>query len=121
MSNRIPINPMVAMPNELVKASPHGIARYANGFVLPGVIADAGDHAAKRFIEFFTATIRNAQHAAGLRPGRRRFLGLVRGHGLTLPGIEPVHVAAYIEQLTRPNPPPPSSSTWPPSACCSTG
>ena len=23
------------------------------------------------------------------------------GHGLTLPGIEPVHVAAYIEQLTR--------------------
>lgn len=47
------------MPNELVKASPHDIARTASGFVLPAVIVDAGDQAAKRFVEFFTATIRN--------------------------------------------------------------
>jgi hypothetical protein len=30
-----------------------------SGFLLPAAIADAGDHAAKRFFEFFTATIRN--------------------------------------------------------------
>jgi hypothetical protein len=29
------------------------------GIILPAVIADAGEKAVKRFIEFFTATIRN--------------------------------------------------------------
>jgi hypothetical protein len=31
-----------------------------SGFTLPAIIADAGDHAARRFVEFFTATIRHA-------------------------------------------------------------
>ena len=36
-----------------------GIAARSGGFLLSAVIADAGDQAAKRFVEFFTATIRN--------------------------------------------------------------
>ena len=31
----------------------------ARGIVVPAVIADAGEHAARRFLEFFAATIRN--------------------------------------------------------------
>ena len=61
-------------------AGSHALARPASGFLLPAVIADAGDQAANRFVEFFTATIRNAAHAQSLRPCRRRFLRLVRGH-----------------------------------------
>jgi ParB family chromosome partitioning protein len=34
------------MTDELIAISPHGIARHATGFLLPAVIADAGDHAA---------------------------------------------------------------------------
>jgi hypothetical protein len=34
--------------------------RATSGPVLPAIIADAGERAGKRFIEFFTATIRNA-------------------------------------------------------------
>ena len=35
---------------------------------MPAIIADAGEKAGKRFIEFFTATIRNAQHPARHTP-----------------------------------------------------
>ena len=31
----------------------------AGALVIPAAIADAGEHAARRFIEFFAATIRN--------------------------------------------------------------
>ena len=40
-------------------AGSHALARPASGFLLPTIIADAGDKAAKRFVDFFTATIRN--------------------------------------------------------------
>jgi hypothetical protein len=35
------------------------IRRTTGGPILAAVIADAGDHAAKRFVEYFTVTIRN--------------------------------------------------------------
>jgi hypothetical protein len=34
-------------------------ARVAASIVVPAILADAGDRAAKRFLEFFAATIRN--------------------------------------------------------------
>jgi hypothetical protein len=40
----------------------------ADGIVVPRVIADAGDQAARRFLEFFAATIRN-KNTRGLLPG----------------------------------------------------
>jgi hypothetical protein len=44
------------MDTELVKTSDQG--RLApGGLILPAVIADAGERASRRFVEFFTATI----------------------------------------------------------------
>jgi hypothetical protein len=46
--------------NELVpKSASRTVAAAPGAGVVPAVIADAGDHAAKRFLEFFAATIRN--------------------------------------------------------------
>jgi len=71
------------------------------GPLLPPIIAQAGDHAARRFIEFFTATIRNAHTRRAYAKAVSGFLAWCEGYRLTLPGIEPLHVAAYIEELTE--------------------
>ena len=90
------------MPNQLASPSPTAIATgTSSGPILPAIIADAGDKAAKRFIEFFTATIRNGNTRRAYAKAVADFFGWCQQHGLTLPGIEPVHVAAYIEQLTQ--------------------
>jgi hypothetical protein len=45
--------------------------------VVPGVIADAREHAARRFFEFFAATIRNKNtRMAYYRVGSRPDIGL---------------------------------------------
>ena len=89
------------MQSEIVK-SPTGSVSVGNGGpLLPAIIAQAGDHAARRFIEFFTATIRNANTRRAYVKAVGGFLAWSEGQRLTLPGIEPVHVAAYIEQLNR--------------------
>ncbi len=89
------------MQAEIVKTSPGGTTATSSGPILPAIIADAGEQAARRFIEFFTATIRNGNTRRAYAKAVGDFLAWCEGHGLTLPGIEPVHVAAYIEQLTR--------------------
>jgi integrase/recombinase XerD len=109
------------MQSEIIKASTGSVSAGNGGPLLPAIIAQAGDHAARRFIEFFTATIRNGNTRRAYAKAVSNFLAWCEGHRLTLPGIEPVHVAAYIEQLTRSKAAPPLSSTSPPSACCSTG
>ena len=68
---------------------------------LPTLIRAAGEHAERRFLEFFTAHIRN--------PGTRAVYGRAVGafchwcdeRGLSLEQVSPFVVAAYIEQLTR--------------------
>lgn len=69
---------------------------------VPAIVAGAGEHASRRFLEFFTANIRNpnTRRAYGRAVGdffrwcdRRRIHDLGR--------IEPMVVAAYIEQLGK--------------------
>src|SRR4051794_16967303 len=79
--------------------SPNTVALASSGFTLPAIIADAGDAATKRFLEFFTATIRNAHTRHAYARAVRDFFAWI-GSGLTLAAIEPVHVAAYVEQLS---------------------
>ena len=67
---------------------------------LPVVIRNAGENAERRFLEFFTAHIRN--------PGTRRVYGHAVGrfcqwcecHDVSLQQVCPFVVAGYIEQLT---------------------
>jgi site-specific recombinase XerD len=89
------------MPSELAKR-PHGsVAAPAAGPNLLAVIADAGEKASKRFVEFFTATIRNANTRQAYAQAVGDFFAWCERHGLALVAIEPVHVAAYIEGLTQ--------------------
>jgi integrase/recombinase XerD len=71
------------------------------GLILPAVIADAGDHAARRFIEFFTATIRNGHTRRAYARAVGDFFAWSKQHGLSLAAVEPVHVATYIEAMTQ--------------------
>jgi site-specific recombinase XerD len=69
---------------------------------VPAIIADAGDHAARRFLEFFAATIRNRNTRAAYMIAVSRFFCWCEHHQIgQLPDIEPLHVAAYIELLGK--------------------
>jgi site-specific recombinase XerD len=73
----------------------------AGAAVVPASIADAGDRATARYIEFFTAGIRNPNARLAYACAASAFFAWCEGHRLALIDIEPVHVAAYIEVLGR--------------------
>ena len=70
---------------------------YASGKV-PAVIDRAGGHARKRFLEFFTATIRNENTRMAYARAVGSFFAWCQTYRLELHDIEPIHVAAYIER-----------------------
>ena len=71
----------------------------ANGAV-PALVADAGEHAAQRFLEFFAATIRNKNTRVAYYNDVRRFFSWCESRGIDgLERIEPIHVALYVEEL----------------------
>jgi site-specific recombinase XerD len=71
-----------------------------NGIVVPRVIAGAGDAAARRFLEFFAATIRNKNTRMAYYRAVELFFAWCDRHRIgELADIEPLHVAAYIEGL----------------------
>jgi site-specific recombinase XerD len=58
--------------------------------------------AAKRFIEYFTAHVRNVRNRntrTAYFKAVSRFSDWCEAHGLTLETVQPVHVAAYVEEL----------------------
>jgi integrase/recombinase XerD len=84
------------MSRELA-AAPAIIQPNGGSLTVPAIIADAGDAAARRFLEFFTATIRNPNTPAAYAQAIAQFLRWCGGRGLGLRDIEPMTVAAYIE------------------------
>ncbi len=67
---------------------------------VPALFAAAGERAATRFIEFFTANIRNPNTRRAYFNATAAFSDWCEGHGIDeLVDVEPVHVAAYVEQL----------------------
>ena len=68
----------------------------------PALIAASGPRASYRFLEFFTANIRNAHTRRAYARAATEFFDWLAGKGVTqLAGIESIHVAAYIEELSR--------------------
>ena len=67
--------------------------------VVPALIADAGEQAGWRYVEFFTANIRNPHTRRAYARACSRFFAWCEEHGLTLAAIRPVHVAAWVEGL----------------------
>jgi site-specific recombinase XerC len=87
--------------NELVpKKASRSVPVAAGAIAVPVVIADAGDHAARRFLEFFAATIRNKNTRMAYYRAACHFFAWVEQHRIgELADIEPIHVAVYIEAL----------------------
>jgi site-specific recombinase XerD len=85
------------------KATEVAILEPAAGSVLvPAMVAAAGERAAFRFIDFFTANIRNPNTRAAYAVAVRGFFAWLDQHEIReLGAIRTHHVSAYIETLTR--------------------
>ena len=72
------------------------------GPVLPALIAASGERAQLRFLEFFAASIRNPHTRRAYARAVGDFLGWCEGRGVaSLAAVQPLHVAAWVEELTR--------------------
>src|SRR5271167_1148214 len=88
------------VPAVVEAAAPVKAAALRSTIAVPAVIAGAGDHAARRFIEFFAATIRYKNTRMAYYRAACHFFAWVEDHSTgELADIEPIHVAAYIEVL----------------------
>ncbi len=85
---------------------PGAPATSVDGHLVPALIADAGEAAAWRYIEFFTANIRNANTRRAYARACRQFFAWCEDRGLTLTTIRPFDVATYIETLQHTHSPP---------------
>ncbi len=65
----------------------------------PTLIVATGPKAETRFLEFFTAQIRNPNTRKAYFRAVTRFFAWCESRGLTLNGIHPIHCAAYVEHL----------------------
>lgn len=68
---------------------------------LPSVVTRAGENASRKFIEFFTANIRNRNTRLSYARAVRRFFDWCEVHLIELHQIEPMLVAAYIEEVSQ--------------------
>lgn len=83
------MNDLVVGPLEIREAS------------IPAIICNAGEHASRRFVEFFTANIRNRNTRTAYAHAVERFCAWCESRGLGLNDLSPIAIAAYIEQLTE--------------------
>jgi len=74
------------------------VTQFDNGLI-PLLFARAGTQSQRRFIEFFTANIRNPNTRAAYHRAVCRFADWCETHGLTLERLSPIVVAAYVEEI----------------------
>jgi len=67
--------------------------------LVPTLIADLGEQASWRYVEFFTANIRNPNTRRAYARACSRFFAWCDDRGLTLTSIRPFDVAAWVEEL----------------------
>ena len=99
-----PMTPRNQLPAIL---EPGQLATATDGsHLVPALIADAGEPAAWRYIEFFTANIRNPNTRRAYARACSQFFAWCEDRGLTLTTIRPFDVATYIETLQQTHSPP---------------
>ena len=87
------------MSTEIVPLSP---AILATKKITPPVLLLSGPQASRRFWEFFTANIRNLNTRRAYFKAAVRFSELCASVGvLELSDVQPMHIAAYIEDLQQ--------------------
>ena len=89
-----------------VRAAADAVSSPVNGHVVPALVASLGEAASWRFIEFFTANIRNPHTRRAYARACSRFFGWCETRGLTLQAIRPYDVAAWVEALQTDHSPP---------------
>ena len=78
------------------------VARISPSFVVPQQISKLGYRATLRFLDFFTANIRNKNTRAAYAVAVRTFFVSLDGRGVTeLGAVRTHHVAAHVERLTK--------------------
>jgi len=78
------------------------LAPIAPATMLPALIAAAGNRAARRFLEFFVANIRNPHTRRAYGRAVAEFLVWCDHQGVpSIEAVQPLHVAAWIEQQMR--------------------
>jgi site-specific recombinase XerD len=78
---------------------PSALAAARGSHPVPVLIVAAGDQAGWRYVEFFTANIRNPNTRRAYARACSRFFAWCEDRGLTLATIRPLDVAAWVEQL----------------------
>src|ERR1035441_6561331 len=92
------------MSHDIVPIPPRDLDR-AGLENLPAMIARAGENAAWRFVEFFTANIRNRNTRAAYAQAVAQFFRSCEARGISdLDKLKPVMIAAYIEQHPHSSP-----------------
>lgn len=84
---------------EVVPAAPRPDLALAADVLLPALFSNAGERASRRVLEFFTAQIRNKNTRRAYATAIARFATWCEDRGIDLERIEPVMVAAYVEEL----------------------
>jgi len=89
------------MTSQLQVMAPATVASIPSGrgHVVPVLIAQQGEQAAWRYIEFFTANIRNPNTRRAYARACSRFLAWGEQRCLTLATIRPFDIGAYVERL----------------------
>jgi hypothetical protein len=88
----------------------------------PALVAASGARASYRFLEFFTAQIRNPHTRRAYARAAMEFFDWLEAKGVTqLTAIESVHIATYIESCSARDPRRPRSCAWPRCVTCLTG
>jgi integrase/recombinase XerD len=98
MSNKFTGDPTKCASEDLV-VLPSANSLTFCGHAFPGLIATAGENATRRFIEFFTANIRNPNTRSAYAQAVSQFLSWSEARKLALQDLSPFIVAAYIEEL----------------------
>src|SRR5689334_21715627 len=74
----------------------------AGAMLVPAMVAAAGERAALRFIDFFTANIRNPNTRAAYAVAVRGFFAWLDQHDIReLGAIRTHHISTYVEIMTR--------------------
>ena len=80
---------------------PGTFALKADILLVPGLIADLGEQAGWRYVEFFTANIRNPNTRRAYIRACSRFFAWCEERGLSLEAIRPFDVATWVERLQQ--------------------
>ncbi len=87
------------MSRELKARRAFTVARVDPSAMLPATICQAGSRAEEKYVEFFTARIRNANTRMAYLHAVKLFFLWAESATLPLSLMRPFHVAAYVEQL----------------------